>query len=264
VLAAGIAAAQTAPSPAPQPLPATPGAGVLSAADPDLVMSIRGGVAFSTSYLGSDEYELGPDAAFRIDYLRLPGGFEFGSARPTEKTGLGLRGSIRYIGERDDADNEELTGLEDVDRAFEAGLGIGYEQRNYRVFTDVRYGIVGHNAWAGEIGADGIARPMDGLTLTVGPRLAFGDSRFSDTYFGVSAPEAAASGLEEFDASGGLLSAGVEVGARYLLNDRWGVEGAASWNRLLNDAADSPITELGSEDQYRVRLGITRSLSLDF
>ena len=30
------------------------------------------------------------------------------------------------------------------------------------------------------------------------------------------------------------------------------------------DAADSPITEEGSADQYKVRLGITRSISLDF
>ena len=36
------------------------------------------------------------------------------------------------------------------------------------------------------------------------------------------------------------------LGARYLFNERWGVEGSASWDRLLNDAADSPITEQGS------------------
>jgi outer membrane scaffolding protein for murein synthesis (MipA/OmpV family) len=128
----------------------------------------------------------------------------------------------------------------------------------------VRYGFIGHNAWTGDIGADGIAYPMDGLTLTLGPRLGFGDNRFADTYFGISETESERSGLEAYDAKGGLLSAGVELGARYLFNDRWGVEGGASWGRLLNDAADSPITEEGSADQYRVRLGITRSISLDF
>jgi outer membrane protein len=51
---------------------------------------------------------------------------------------------------------------------------------------------------------------------------------------------------------------------RYLLNERWGVEGAAEYERLLNDAADSPITEQGSADQYTVRVGITRRISLDF
>ena len=27
-------------------------------------------------------------------------------------------------------------------------------------------------------------------------------------------------------------------GARYLINDDWGVEGSAGWGRLMNDAAE--------------------------
>ena len=267
---AGLAAAQTAVSPAPLP-PATPpppalttaGGGIIDATNPDLVLTLRAGVAVSPSYLGSDDYTVGPDLAARLDYIRFPGGFEFGSGRAVGfRTGFGLRGSVRYLGERKGED--QIEGLDDIPWSFEAGLGVGYEQRNYRVFTDVRYGFVGHNAWVGEVGADGIAYPMDGLTLTLGPRLSFGDDKFAETYFGVDASEAANSGLDEYHASGGLLGAGVELGARYRFNDRWGVEGAASWNRLVNDAADLPITATGSPDQYRFRVGITRSISLDF
>jgi len=159
---------------------------------------------------------------------------------------------------------DELQGLDDVDPTLEIGLGIGYETRDWRAFTDVRYGIIGHNAWVGEVGADGIAYPVEGLTLTLGPRLSFGTDNFAETYFGVSAEESAASGLDQFTATGGLLGAGMELGARYRFNERWGVEGAATWNRLVNDAGDSPVTATGSDDQYEVRLGITRSVSLDF
>jgi outer membrane scaffolding protein for murein synthesis (MipA/OmpV family) len=264
VVGAGLAAAQTATSPEPPRLTTATG-GIFDATDPDIVMTVRGGVEVSPAYLGSDQYEFGPDAAARLDYIRFPNGFEFGSGRAVGfRTGWGLRGTARYIGERDSSDHEEINGLDDVDWSFEAGLGLGYEQRNYRVFTDVRYGFIGHNAWTGDVGADGIAYPVDGLTLTLGPRLGFGDSRFANTYFGISDAESDRSGLEPFEAEGGLMSAGVELGARYLLNDRWGLEGNASWGRLLNDAADSPITEEGSADQYKVRLGITRSISLDF
>jgi MipA family protein len=247
------------PAPATERRPANP----FNATDPDIVATVRAGVQVSPSYIGSDEYEFGPDAAFRLDYVRFPGGFEFGSGRTVGfRTGFGLRGSVRYIGARDD--NDAVEGLDDVDPSFEAGLGIGYEQRNYRVFADVRYGFVGHNAWVGDVGADGIVYPTDALTLTLGPRLSFGDSRFMDTYFGVSASESAQSGLEQFDPNAGLAAAGVEFGARYLLNENWGVEGAATWSRLVNDAADSPITRQGSQDQYEVRVGITRRISLDF
>ena len=129
----------------------------------------------------------------------------------------------------------------------------------------MRYGFIGHNAWVGEIGADGIAYPIDGLTLTLGPRLAFGDDRFAETYFGVIAEESAASGAARRSTPAAACSAPASSSARrYLFNERWGVEGAASWERLLNDAADSPITATGSEDQYEVRLGMTRSISLDF
>ena len=173
-----------------------------------------------------------------------------------------MQGSFRYVGER--KADDEIKGLDNVDWSAEAGLGIGYEQRNWRVFTDVRYGFVGHNAWVGDVGADGIAYPLPGLTLTAGPRLSFGDNKFASTYFGVSNQESQASGLNQYDASGGLLGAGVEIGARYLFNERWGVEGAANWQRLVNSAADSPVTQTGSDDQYSVRIGITRRISLDF
>jgi outer membrane protein len=277
--AAAQTAAQTATSPAPpppdvpiEPAPARPalatGAGGvfdIDAVNPDLVLTLRAGVQVSPSYLGSDDYDVGPDIAARLDYIRFPGGFEFGSGRTVGfRSGWGLRGSARYLGERDADEHDVIEGLDDVDWSFELGLGVGYEQRNWRAFTDVRYGVIGHNTWVGEIGADGIAYPTDGLTLTLGPRLSFGTDRFAETYFGVTPAEAAASDLPEFNASGGLLGAGMELGARYRFNERWGVEGAASWNRLVNDAADSPVTETGSADQYELRLGITRSISLDF
>lgn len=266
IIVAGPVHAQTAELPAPLDLDPSVPVGTGTAGDqPSVSMTVRGGVTVSPSYFGSDDYKLGPDAAVRFDFLHLPGGFDWGSAGPGPagvRSGWDVRGSARYIGGRDSTG--DLAGLADIDPTFEAGVGVGYEQRNYRIFTDVRYGLVGTNAWTGEVGADGIARPVDGLTLSLGPRLAFGDDRFAKTYFGVTDSEAAASGLEPYQAEGGLYSAGIELGARYMVGSRWGVEGAASWNRLVDSAGDSPIPKLGSEDQIRVRVGVTRSLSLDF
>ena len=241
--------------------------GVFDSKTPDLVVTLRGGVQVSSAYFGSSESETSFNGAARIDYLRFPNGFEYGSgAAVGYRTGLGLRGSVRYIGGRNSSHYEELNGLDNVDWSLETGLGIGYEQRNYRVFVDARYGVIGHNSWVADVGADGIAYPVDGLTLTFGPRLNFGSNRFADTYFGISSTEAERStaGLSEYNPSGGLLGVGAELGARYLWNERWGVEGYASYARLVNDAADSPITEQGSADQFSVRVGITRRISLDF
>lgn len=229
-----------------------------------LAFTLRGGVAMSPAYFGSDEYEAGPDLAFSLNALRL-GGFALGSNDPAAlREGLGLRGSFRYIGERSSDDYDELTGLEDVERALELGLGMSYTAPGYELFADVRYGVVGHEAFVGELGADLVMRPNDRLKLSAGPRLQLGSSKFADTYFGVTGDEAAASGgnLAAFDAGGGLLGAGIEVEAAYSLNEQWGIEAAATWSRLQNDAADSPITQ--DEDQYGVRIGLTRRVTFGF
>lgn len=239
--------------------------GTLDSPTPDIIITLRGGVNVSPAYFGSDDTEVGPNAAVRLDYIRFPNGFEFGSGQTVGyRRGLGLQGSANYIPERDSSDYSEIDGLKDVDTTLEAGLGIGYEERNYRMFANARYGFVGHNGWVGELGADGIAYPVDGLTLTFGPRVNLGSDLFANTYFGVNGSGSRQSGLPEFEAEGGVMSYGAVFGVRYLWNERWGVEGAARYDRLTNDAADSPITEEGSADQYSITLGITRRISLDF
>lgn len=224
-----------------------------------------GGVKTSPAYFGSDEYEAAPTFSLTLEYLRLPGGFQLGDPAPSgEIYGVRPRFSFRYLNAREASDHPELTGLEDVDTSVELGLGLGYEARDFRVFADVRNGVIGHHDWAGVLGADAISRPSDALTLTAGPRVNFGDEGFTDTYFGVTAEAAAASGLEAYDTNGGVTSVGMELSARYNLSDRWGVEGVAAYDRLVDDAADSPIVGLGSEDQYELRLGVTREISLGF
>ena len=93
----------------PLPAPAAPvqpgllaAGGALNSATPDVVMTLRAGVAVSPSYFGSKDYDVGPDLAARFDFVRFPGGFEYGSSRSVGfRQGFGLSGSFRYIGERD-------------------------------------------------------------------------------------------------------------------------------------------------------------------
>lgn len=238
---------------------------VAAPATPDLIFSVRGGVAVAPTYFGSESYEAGPDFSLGFQFLRLPGGRSIGSDDPNHiASGFAPRGSLRIISARTAADSPELAGLNDIDLAVELGLGLGYTSRNFEAFGVARYGVVGHEAWVGEFGANLIARPTDRLTLTAGPRLFVGDDTYAATYFGITAAETGVSFPTAFAASGGALSAGVEIGATYQLNDNWGVTGAVRYDRLLNDAADSPITAQGSADQFSARLGLTRRFTLDF
>lgn len=231
---------------------------------PALGFTLRTGVGTAPSYSGADSNELVPDVGFELNYLSL-GGFTFGDPDPLfEPRGFGVTGSFRYIGERDDADDSELAGLDDVDDALELGVGLRYATRDFEVFGNVRYGVIGHESFVGELGADAFLRPNDRLTLRAGPRAFFGDDDYASTYYGVTAAESAASGgsFSAFDADGGLLSAGVELGAGYRINENWGIDAAITYERLRNDAADSPIT--ADDDQVSARIGVTRRFTLGF
>lgn len=236
--------------------------------DPDkrfvLRYDVRAGIQGRPAYFGSDEYVAAPDFALHFDYARLKGLGEIGSTEGGRPRAIGLRGSVRYIGERDSDDYDDLDGLDDVDMSLELGLGVVYRQKHFEAFGDVRYGVTGHNGVVGELGADAIFFPSDRWEFRVGPRFTFGDSNFAGTYFGVDHDEVRDSGMSYFDADGGLLGAGIEATAKYRLNDLWGIEAGLRADNLLNDAADSPITKRGSESQVRLRLGITRELMLQF
>lgn len=226
---------------------------------------VRLGAMTRPAYFGSDEYVVSPDFAINFDYARLKGLAEYGSLDgDAPARAFGLRGSLRFIGERSAEKYSELEGLDDVDPTLELGLGLVYRQKNFEAWADTRYGVIGHNTFAGEIGADGVYYPNDNWELRLGPRAVWGTNAFAETYFGVTASEAASSGLDQYQAAGGLLGAGFEASARYRFNELWGVEAAVRGDLLLNDAADSPITEMGSEDQFMFRLGVTRELILQF
>lgn len=239
-------------------------------ARPAVRFTVGAGASYTPDYFGSNESTFGPAGVLRFDYVRLPGGFEFGSSGAVGYLqGFGPRGTARYISERRASDHSELRGLDDVDASFELGLGLGYDAEYWRAFADLSYGVIGHHSWVGEFGADAILRPNDAWVVNFGPRAYWGSSRFMNTYFGVSESETTSNRPRSnynnaYDPSAGFYSAGVELGARYSFSPRWGVEGKATYERLINDAGDSPIVEAGTNNQYGLQVLITRSLGLGF
>lgn len=234
--------------------------------NPDLIFRLGAGLSYGSGYFGGTENELGPTGRLQLQFVRLPGGLTFGSPSGQARTGFSPHGSFRLIGERSATDYPELTGLNDVPLSVELGLGLGYASDRFSAFADARYGAVGHHAWVGEFGADIIMRPSDRLTLTAGPRLLVGSTRYANTYFGVTAAESVASGgaLAAFNASGGAMTAGVEVGATYALSPLWSLDGALRYDRFVGDAGNSPIVAQGRDDDVRVSIGLSRLISLDF
>jgi outer membrane scaffolding protein for murein synthesis (MipA/OmpV family) len=150
-----------------------------------------------------------------------------------------------------------------VDAAYELGFGVAYAGPQYEVFANVRRGFGGHEAWVGELGMDGIARPTDRLAVKIGPRLFYGSDDYADTYFGVSQSEAARSpNFGAYEADGGLLSVGAQFGVSYQLSDNWRLDGAVTYDVFTNDAEDSPIVQQGDREYWGASIGVTRAFRI--
>lgn len=235
----------------------------LAAQDNVLSFSLTGGARIAPDYFGSSNHSVTPAIGFGFQGLRL-GGTQLGDPDGPRvfAPGAGLRGSFRFIGEREGVN--ELAGMRDVDAALELGIGAHYTADMWQVFADLRYGVVGHKGITGELGGNLIYRAPSGLVLNAGPRAEFGSGRFTNTYFGVTPAESIASGLAAYTASGGVYSVGFEMGAYQPLGADWGLTGTLRYDRLRGDAARSPIVAQGSRDQISAEIGLTRHFNLRF
>jgi outer membrane scaffolding protein for murein synthesis (MipA/OmpV family) len=77
------------------------------------------------------------------------------------------------------------------------------------------------------------------------------DEDYMSSYFGIDAADAARSGLDEFSADEGFKDVTFGGGVSYRLFDRWSVSAIATYARLIDDAADSPVVDdVGDENQF--------------
>lgn len=231
-----------------------------SQSGPGISFELGAAGRLSPSYFGSSDMVLSPVPLIRLKRLELPNGFVIGGG---SDQGFSLSPSFGVVGKRSAKDSPELAGLNTIDTAYEFGLAAKYRAGQFRVQGALRRGFGGHEGIRGELGADYIVQPDDKWTVYGGPRLDFADSTFANTYFGVTPAEASPS-FAATTVGGGLISAGLEGGLRYQMDEYWAIEAGASWDRLVGDAADSPITAQGSKNQFSVEFGILRRFDIGF
>jgi MipA family protein len=223
------------------------------------------GAAVAPDYEGSDDYKGVPLWNLRVGnlyhpdtYVHVLGTTLKSNFLPSDHWRLGISG--RYIPERNDVDDNRVNELQNVDASGMLGVMGGYDfiagpQRDLGVMIDVKTDVSSDN---------GTLATLQGFYNSVlGPRSRFGlsvdttwaDDNYMSSYFGVNGSNAARSGLHQFHASEGLKDAGVTVSYSYAFGERWGVTVLGRYDRLLNDAADSPIVDdRGDPNQFIVGL----------
>jgi outer membrane protein len=232
----------------------------------DIRVRVGLGAQLQPRFIGADKDSLKP--LFHINTAR--GDHEFSFSSPDDSPGIsilttggfsfGPAGNIESRREQSDVGAR----IGNVPTTFEAGAFAQYMPGDsFRVRAEILKGINGHHGVLGSIGADKIWRSGDQYVFSIGPRLLFSDARFQRAYFGVTPRASLASGLPAFRPKGGLYGVALASGLSYQFSTHWGLFGYARYERLVGDAAKSPIIrDLGSRNQLSGGIGLNYTFTI--
>ncbi|GHB01413.1 hypothetical protein GCM10009069_25360 [Algimonas arctica] len=246
-------------------------------ASDDRNIRIGGTLLYTPEYAGSADYDLRVLPLISFDDIA---GFELSGlslAYPVIDIGTGqgpgnwsLKAGPRAAFDfgRDSADSPTLTGFEDISASLLAG---GFLRATYGVLglrIDAGQDVIdGHDGFNADISL-GTYIPagllVDKLAIQPALTLSWADERYTQTIYGVTAQQAAASGLPQYDLGNGFHRASVSLLGWYELDDRWQLNGIVSYREYIGDYRESPILQApdGTTSDVFMLLGISRSFGL--
>jgi outer membrane protein len=143
------------------------------------------------------------------------------------------------------------------------GFAQVFATESIRFRAEVRKGVNGHEGIVSSFGVDQVWRDGDRYVISIGPRVLVSDSRYQRAYFGVTPTTSLATGLPVYRPDGGIHAIAATSGMSYQFSPQWGVFGYGRIERLVGDAAKSPIVrEFGSRNQLSAGLGISYTFTV--
>lgn len=233
----------------------------------DLRVRVGLGAQLRPEFVGSDDLKLAP--LFDIDFARGTHEFAFEAPDysfgiPVVSTGGFSFGPAAHLASgRENSDVGAPVGH--ISTTIEAG-GFANLQVSKSIYlhAELLKGLGGHKGLVGTIGADQVWRDGDRYVFSVGPRVLFSVSRYQRAYFGVDSAAAAAAGLPVYRPSGGIHAVALASGISYQFNPRFGLFGFGRYERLVSDAAKSPIVrEFGSRNQLSGGVGLNYTFTIE-
>lgn len=228
----------------------------------DWFVTVSGQVSFGPSYPGARRYDFSgiPGISLRRVGEKEPFGTpDDGFSFALYNDGLFRAGAVgRLVGDRTVRDNRALQGLPYVPYSVELGGFAEVTPVSWgRLRVELRQAVSGHDGLVGTIGGD-VWQSWNRFTLSIGPRLYFGNDKYASSYFSVSPAQAAVSQaaggrLYAYNAVGGLTGAGGTTALRYDINDDWRVTAFGNYQRLTDSVGNSPLAHWrgnGAPDQW--------------
>lgn len=215
------------------------------------------GAAVLPVFQGAEEYEVQPVPLVDIRYGRLFAKTGDGIGVDIIRTGAITAGLAVNWMTGYDADDMPR-GIDGADDALGARLFLSARLRGMvatlaatQAITETDRGLLIAGSLAYPI------RATDRLTITPALGATWANARYMTGYFGITATEAAASGLPRYEPAAGLKDVSLRIAAAYRITDNISAVGSVGVVTLLGDAADSPLVE--RETTPIALLGLTYS-----
>ncbi len=238
---------------------------VASSLPAGLDLAVGAGVGYAPEYLGSDDYEAVFLPMITMDYqdllfLNVHGqpysGDDEAGINLIKEDNLTAGLSITYLQGRDANDNGHLSGLGDVDWTFNGGGFATYEYKDFYGTVKLHHDLLNeHDGFMGKFEAGYnylFNRQLKGI-LSISAD--YGSEDFMETYFGVNAAQAAASGLAQYNADGGFYRSALTGTVIYKVTPGLFVQGTAEYGHLMGEAADSPIVRSNNQFFFGTTIG---------
>jgi MipA family protein len=209
-------------------------------------------------YLGARDFGVSARPGIFLRWKRLSvssGGGWAAVRRDDELRGLGLELTrsdtlrvslgLRVDSGRDESDSTALRGMGDIKRTIRARIGgtwnFAPDWQLGGSWTVDAFGRGGGNLAEFKVQHDWRLSPR--MQLTSAATVAVGGPKYMQTYFGVTAEQAARSGYAEYDPGMSLRDVAVYTTLRADLGEDWVALIGVGYGRTLGDATRSPLTQ---------------------
>jgi outer membrane scaffolding protein for murein synthesis (MipA/OmpV family) len=140
-------------------------------------------------------------------------------------------------------DGPRVSQLAEIGTAAAVKMSAGYGLGPFTLSAAVARDVGGSNGLTFDTGLAWRWQLSPRVTASLGANATAGNRRDLQTWFGVTQTEAARSGLAQYSVKAGIQSAGPSLLVNYALNATWSLQAFLSDQRLLHQAANSPVVE---------------------
>ena len=136
-----------------------------------------------------------------------------------------------------------LQGMGTINTAVDAGVQGHVSVFGVPLFAQVRSALNSEQGTLAILGAYVPLKLGSSFELTVMPTVTWADSTQMQAFYSVTPAQSARSGFRAYDAGSGWQSAALEIGGDLTISGGWHAIGSIAYQRLLADAAASPVVQ---------------------